>query len=105
MQQALKSTDKSLRHPKGKCLPGNTATGFPVMGRPCSTMAHFDGAYAFARRNQPSSAHGCVTKLLNSKNLCWHPENGAPSGEMHALGDRRRIFGRNFGENVKKDQN
>jgi hypothetical protein len=29
----------------------------------------------------------------------------APLGEMHALRDRRRIFGRNFDENVKKDQN
>ncbi|AHF86753.1 hypothetical protein RLEG3_22540 [Rhizobium leguminosarum bv. trifolii WSM1689] len=29
----------------------------------------------------------------------------APSGEKHALGDRLRIFGRNFGQNVKKDQN
>ncbi|AHF86754.1 hypothetical protein RLEG3_22545 [Rhizobium leguminosarum bv. trifolii WSM1689] len=33
MQQALKFTDKSLRHPKRKCLPGDTATGFPVHGQ------------------------------------------------------------------------
>ncbi|AHG47929.1 hypothetical protein RLEG12_22205 [Rhizobium leguminosarum bv. trifolii CB782] len=29
----------------------------------------------------------------------------APSSELHALGDRRRIFGRNFGAKVKKDRN
>jgi hypothetical protein len=44
--------------------------------RPYSTVAHFGEAYAFARRNQPSSAHGCVPKSLNSKNLCHNPENG-----------------------------
>ncbi|MBY3259029.1 hypothetical protein HFO09_30860 [Rhizobium laguerreae] len=67
-------------------------------------MARYDGAYAFARRNQPSSAHGCVTKLLNSKIYVSIPKL-ALSGEKHALGDRQRIFGRNFGQNVKKDQN
>ncbi|MBB5558638.1 hypothetical protein [Rhizobium lentis] len=43
-------------------------------------MAHFDQAYAFARRNQPHFAHGCEPKWLNLKNLCRRPENGAADG-------------------------
>ncbi|ACE91551.1 MULTISPECIES: hypothetical protein [Rhizobium] len=86
-------------------------TGAVVLAAPTarrrlySTVAHFGEAYALARRNQPSSVHGCVSKSLNSKNLSPNPENGGFQRKYALSASAGAPFRRNLGENIKKSQN